>query len=173
MFDIHLVYNTCIGWFFHGVWTKWPPEVASVLPKMWYRLTLFKISIVSSNRTKYLSVRYVSATRLVVELARGTWCCKTNTDWRLRTDDFVSERFILTKPGQFLGDSRSEQSLYIQRCFYMYMNLRSIQQTRQGRCPDLGMRRDTEWWIVEHGEKISASREAFSFSQLINVCTFT
>ena len=42
------------------------------------------------------------------------------------------------------------------------------------------MRRDTEWLIVEqrdgfniYGEKISASREAFSFSQLINVCTFT
>ena len=24
-------------------------------------------------------------------------------------DDLMSERFILTKPGQFLGDSRSEQ----------------------------------------------------------------
>ena len=57
-------------------------------------------------------MRYVSATRLVVELARGTWCCKTNTDWSLRTDDFVSERFILTKPGQFLGDSRSEQFIH-------------------------------------------------------------
>ena len=73
---------------------------------------LFKISIVSSNRTKYLSVRYVSATRLVVELVRGTWCCKTNTDWRLCTEDFVSERFVLTKPGQFLGDSRSEQFIH-------------------------------------------------------------
>ena len=52
---------------------------------------------------------YVSATRSVVELARGTWCCKANTDWRFRTDDLVSERFILTKPGQFLGESRSEQ----------------------------------------------------------------
>ena len=30
-----------------------------------------KISIVSSNRTKYLSMRYVSSTRLVVELDRG------------------------------------------------------------------------------------------------------
>ena len=58
---------------------------------------------------KYLSMRYVSAARSAVVLARGTWCCKTNTDWRLRTDDLMSEQFILTKLGQFLGDSRSEQ----------------------------------------------------------------
>ena len=53
-------------------------------------------------------MRYMSATRSVVELARGIWCCKTNTDWRL-LDDLVSERFILTKSGQFLGDPRNEQ----------------------------------------------------------------
>ena len=54
----------------------------------------------------------MSATRSVVELTRRTWCCKTNTDWRLRTDDLVSERFILTKLGQFPGGSRSEQFIY-------------------------------------------------------------
>ena len=74
-----------------------------------YRL---KISIVLSNRTKYLSMLYVSATRLVVELARGTSCCKTNTDWRLRTDGFASERFIFTKPGQSLEVNRLYQNLY-------------------------------------------------------------
>ena len=59
-----------------------------------WQQNIFKISIVSSNRTTYLSMRYVSATRSVVLLARDTWCYKTNTDWRLRTDDLVSERFI-------------------------------------------------------------------------------
>ena len=56
-------------------------------------------------------MRLLSATRSVAEFARGTWRCKTNTDW-LRTDDLVSERFILTKPGQFLGDSQSEQFVH-------------------------------------------------------------
>ena len=57
-------------------------------------------------------MRYVSATRSVNEITRGTWCCKTNTDWRLFTDDLVSEQFILTKPGQFLGNSLSEQLIH-------------------------------------------------------------
>ena len=44
-------------------------------------------------------MRYVSTTRLVVELVRGTWCCKTNTDWRLCTDDFVSWTIYIDKAG--------------------------------------------------------------------------
>ena len=47
-------------------------------------MVIIKISIVSSNRTKYLSMRYVSAKRLVVELARVHGVVK-----RIRTGDYA------------------------------------------------------------------------------------
>ena len=56
-------------------------SVFSVCAMNMLKQYIIKISIVSSNRTKYLTMHYVSATKSVVEPARGTWCCKTDTYW--------------------------------------------------------------------------------------------